>query len=224
MKINLSCPRFWSLHNRNSRFLESRALKTVVAIMKVCITHNRMKGSVLCTCTFSLLPVPRREGGGRATLNPLLDFFCIVGEHIGNIITTHLQMNSNFTSCQKESNEWLHEDFTESKSPDILIGAQSQLYTSSGVFLSSHTFTSFICAGLHFKLAQKKGGKEFLCWKYLRFVFKFSWNLWEHWGTISHLHWHLISQVKSENTNCQGFPVCPIILHQFPWPYGTLVN
>lgn len=87
--------------------------------------------------------------------------------------------------------------------------------------LPLHSFSQGFISSWHKK---KGGGGEFLCWIYLRFVFKFSWNLWEHWGAISYLHWHLISQVKSENTNCQGFPVCPIILHQFPWPYGTLVN
>lgn len=53
-------------------------------------------------------------------------------------------MNSNFTFCQKESDEFLHEDFTESKIPDILGGVQPQLYTSSDVFPPlSYTFTSF---------------------------------------------------------------------------------
>lgn len=151
--------------------------------------------------------------------------FCIIGVHILNIIKTHLQMNSNFTSCQKESDEFLHEDFTESKSPDILLGVQPQLYTSSDVFFPPHTL-SLHSDHFHrasFQVGTKKA-KESLCWKYLRFMFKFSWNLWEHWGAISHLHWHLISQVESESTNCQGFPMCPIILHQFPWPYGMLVN
>lgn len=151
--------------------------------------------------------------------------FCIIGVHILNIIIIHLQMNSNFTFCQKESDEFLYEDFTESKIPDILGGVQPQLYTSSDVFppLIHFHFIQIIFTGLHFKLAHKKG-KESLCWKDLRFMFKFSWNLWEHWGAISHLHWHLISQEESESTNCQGFPMCPIILHQFPWPYGLLVN
>lgn len=186
--------------------------------------HNSQEyESVLRACT-----MPARGGRKKKSLPlpPARAIFCIIGEHIVNMIITHLQMNSNFTSCQKESNELLHEDFTESKSPDILIGVWSQLYTSPCVFLP---FTRFHFIHLHrasFQVGTKKKrkGKEFLCWKYLRFVFKFSWNLWEHWGAISHLHWHLISQVKSENTNCQGFPVCPIILHQFPWPYGTLVN
>lgn len=139
--------------------------------MKVCITHNHMKESVLCTCTFCLL----QPGGAR--YNPLLELFCIIGEHIVNIIITHLQMNSNFTSCQKESNELLHEVFTESKSPDILIGVQSKLYTSSGVFLPFTHFHFIHLRRATFQVGTKKGGKEFLCWKYLRFVFKFSWNL-----------------------------------------------
>lgn len=66
-------------------------------------------------------------------------------------------MNSNFTSCQKEPNELLHEDFTESKSPNILIGVQSQLYTSLGVFL---LFTHFHFIHLHrasFHVGTKKG-------------------------------------------------------------------
>lgn len=50
-------------------------------------------------------------------------------------------MNSNFTSCQKESNEFLHEDFTKSKSPDILLEVQPQLYTSSDVFFPPHTLS-----------------------------------------------------------------------------------
>lgn len=50
-------------------------------------------------------------------------------------------MNSNFTFCQKESDEFLHEDFTESKIPDILGGVQPQLYTSSDVFPPSHTLS-----------------------------------------------------------------------------------
>lgn len=73
-------------------------------------------------------------------------------------------MNSNFTSCQKESNEFLHEDFTESKSPDILLGVQPQLYTSSDVFfppLIHFHFIQIIFTGLHFKLAQKKGKNPF---------------------------------------------------------------
>lgn len=90
-------------------------------------------------------------------------------------------MNSNFTSCQKESNELLHEDFTESKSPDILIGVQSKLNTSSGVFLPFTHFRFIHLRRATFQVGTKKGGggrgKEFLCWKYLRFVFKFSWNL-----------------------------------------------
>lgn len=70
-------------------------------------------------------------------------------------------MNSNFTSCEKESDELLHEDFTESKSPDILIGVQSQLYTSSGVFLpfthfQLHSFAQGFISSWH----QKKGGKN----------------------------------------------------------------
>lgn len=53
-------------------------------------------------------------------------------------------MNSNFASCQKESNELLHEDFTESKSPDILRGAQAPtLHKLRCLFPSSYTFTSF---------------------------------------------------------------------------------
>lgn len=86
-------------------------------------------------------------------------------------------MNSNFTSCQTESNKLLYEDFTESKSPDILIGVQSQLYTSSGVFLPFTHFHFIHLRRATFQVGTKKGGKEFLCWKYLRFVFKFSWNL-----------------------------------------------
>lgn len=89
----------------------------------------------------------------------------------------------------------------------------------------SYTLTSFRSFSQGFTSSwHTKKGKNLLCWKDLRFMFKFSWNLWEHWGAISHLHWHLISQEESESTNCQGFPVCPIILHQFPWPYGLLVN
>lgn len=69
-------------------------------------------------------------------------------------------MNSNFTSCQKESNELLHEDFTESKSPDIHIECNPN-FTQAGVSSNpSHTSTSFICAGLYFKLAPKKGEKN----------------------------------------------------------------
>lgn len=67
-------------------------------------------------------------------------------------------MNSNFTSCQKESDEFLHEDFTKSKSPDILLGVQPQLYTT--VEPPPHPihfhFIQIIFTGLHFKLAQKK--------------------------------------------------------------------
>lgn len=75
-----------------------------------------------------------------------------------NIIITQLQMNSNFTSCQKESNELLHEDFTESKSPDILIGVQSQLYTSSGVFLPFTHFHFIHLRRVSFQVGTKKKG------------------------------------------------------------------
>lgn len=87
-------------------------------------------------------------------------------------------MTSNFTFCQKESDEFLYEDFTESKIPDILSGVQPQLYTSSDVSLPliHFHFIQIIFTGLYFKLAHKKR-KESLCWKDLRFMFKFSWNL-----------------------------------------------
>lgn len=72
-------------------------------------------------------------------------------------------MNSNFTSCQKESNEFLHEDFTESKSPDILLGVQPQLYTSSDVFFPPHTL-SLHSDHFHrasFQVGTKKGKNPF---------------------------------------------------------------
>lgn len=69
--------------------------------------------------------------------------FCIIGVHILNNIITHLQMNSNFTSCQKESNEFLHEDFTKSKSPDILLGVQPRTLHKPGCPPPSYSFTSF---------------------------------------------------------------------------------
>lgn len=72
-------------------------------------------------------------------------------------------MNSNLTSCQKESDKFLYEDFTESKSPDILSGVQPQLYTSSDVFspLIHFRFIQIIFTWLHFKLAQKKAKNPF---------------------------------------------------------------
>lgn len=105
-----------------------------------------------------LLPSTRRWG--EACYNPLLTLFCIIGEHIVNIIITHLQMNSNFTSCQTESNKLLYEDFTESKSPDILIGVQSQLYTSSGVFLPFTHFHFIHLRRATFQVGTKKGEKN----------------------------------------------------------------
>lgn len=145
--------------SRKQLFYESKTPKTLIPIMKVCITHNRMNESVLCTCTFFVLQC-QPEGGGGARHHPLLELFCIIGEYIVNIIITHLQMNSNFTSCQKESNELLHEDFTESKSPDILIGVQSQLYTSSGVFLPLTHFHFIHLRRATFQVGTKKGGKN----------------------------------------------------------------
>lgn len=151
--------------------------------------------------------------------------FCIIGVHILNIIIIHLQMNSNLTSCQKESDKFLYEDFYREQEPRHPQRSATPTLHKLGCLLPSHTLSLH---SDHFHMASlqvgTKKGKESLCWKYLRFMFKFSWNLWEHWGAISHLHWHLISQVESESTNCQGFPMCPIILHQFPWPYGLLVN
>lgn len=76
---------------------------------------------------------------------------------------------------------------------------------------------------LHFKL-EKEREKKSLCCACLRFIFKISYNLWKHWGAISYLHWHLISQVDSEITNWCGFPLRPIILHQFSWPLRVLLN
>lgn len=67
-------------------------------------------------------------------------------------------MNSNFPSCQKESNELLHVDFTESKSPDILIGVQSQLYTSTGVFLPFTHFHFIHLCRATFQVGTKKKG------------------------------------------------------------------
>lgn len=64
-------------------------------------------------------------------------------------------MKSNFTSCQKESDELLHEDFTKSKSPDILNFTQARM--SPPPFIHFH-FIQIIFTGLHFELAQEKGG------------------------------------------------------------------
>lgn len=88
-------------------------------------------------------------------------------------------MNSNFTSCQKESNEFLHEDFTESKSPDILLGVCSPNFTQAPMSFSPPHTLSLHSDHFHrasFQVGTKKR-KESLCWKYLRFMFKFSWNL-----------------------------------------------
>lgn len=76
-------------------------------------------------------------------------------------------MNSNFTSCQKESNEFLHEDFTESKSPDILLGVQPQLYTSSDVFFPPPHTLSLHSDHFHrasFQVGTKKKGKNPFAW------------------------------------------------------------
>lgn len=71
-------------------------------------------------------------------------------------------MNSNFTSCQKEFNESLHEDFTKSKNPDILLGVQPQLYTSLDVFFPPRTL-SLRSDHFHrasFQVGTKKKGKN----------------------------------------------------------------
>lgn len=106
--------------------------------------------------------------------------FCIIGVHILNIIITHLQMNSNFTSCQKESNEFLHEDFTKSKSPDILLRVQPRTLHKIGcLFFTPHHTLSLHSDHFHkasFQVGTQKR-VESLYWKYLRFIFKFSWNL-----------------------------------------------
>lgn len=202
---------------------------SIVSIIHSCVIHSHSYNTCVVRLYLLTSTLKAEEKKKKSRLyRTAWVTFCIIGVHILNIIITHLQMNSNFTSCQKESNEFLHEDFTESKSPNILLGVQPQLYTSSDVFSPPpYTFASFrsfsqgFISSWHKKIKKRK---ESLCLKYLRFMFKFSWNLWEHWGAISHLHWHLISQVESESTNCQGFPMCPIILHQFPWPCGMLVN
>lgn len=130
-----------------------------------------------------------------------------------------LQTNSNFHSSlsERKPNEFLCEDFSRwTFTPTLLV------FPSSLHFIS-HQFHADSFQVWHKKKERGKKENPLRC-KYLRFIFKLSWNLCEHWGAISHLHWHLISPVESESTNCRGFPVCPIILHQFPWPCGTLVN
>lgn len=71
-------------------------------------------------------------------------------------------MNSNFTSCQKESNEFLHEDFTKSKSPDILLRVQPRTLHKLGcVFppLIRFRFIQIIFTGL--QVGTKKGKNPF---------------------------------------------------------------
>lgn len=65
--------------------------------------------------------------------------------------------------CQKESNEFLHEDFTESNSPDIFLGVQPQTLHKLRCLFSSlihFPFIQIIFTGLHFKFAPKKKKKR----------------------------------------------------------------
>lgn len=123
-------------------------ISSIISIIHSCVIHSHSYNTCVVRL-YLLTSTLKAEEGGKKKKSRLYRTawvtFCIIGVHILNIIITRLQMNSNFTSCQKESNEFLHEDFTESKSPDILLGVQPQLYTSSDVFSPppSYTFASF---------------------------------------------------------------------------------
>lgn len=147
-------------------------ISSIISIIHSCVIHSHSYNTCVVRL-YLLTSTLKAEEGEKKKRSRLYRTawvtFCIIGVHILNIIITRLQMNSNFTSCQKESNEFLHEDFTESKSPDILLGVQPQLYTSSDVFspppLIHFRFIQIIFTGLHFKLAQKKKkGKNPFAW------------------------------------------------------------
>lgn len=124
---------------------------SLISIIHSSVIHSYSYERMSYVCTFLFLWKPKEKKRRSRLYHTAWIIFCIIGVHILNIIT-RLQINSDYTSCQKESNEFLHEEFTESKGPDNLLGMQPKLYTSSDVFspLIHFHFIQIIFTGLHF--------------------------------------------------------------------------
>ena len=113
-------------------------------------------------CNFN---TDNRKGGKKKSrlYGSIWVIFCIIGVHILNIIITRLQMNSNFTSCQKESNEFLVWGFYWEQEPRHPPQSAAPNFTQARMCLSPlmhFRFIQIIFTGLHFKLAQKERGKN----------------------------------------------------------------
>lgn len=142
-----------------------RRVKTLLPIRKVCITHSHMKESVLGTCTFSLFfSAPTREMRGWRRHNPLRELFRIIGETYCEYYnhTSSDGFKLGFFLFGKNLMNSCMRIFTESKSPDILIGVQSQLLHKRGRLLTLHTlplhsFARGYISSWHPKKKKKRG-------------------------------------------------------------------